>query len=157
LDADALNAVAKNPQIIEGAVSGLVFTPHLKEFSRLTGLSVEDIKLNPVGSAVNYAKKTGVILLLKGATTTVTDGENAYLVSAGTPGMAKCGSGDVLSGILAGLYAFSKSPLLLTAACGAYINGKAGELAAAGKNEYSMLASDTAGRIAEAVSGIICG
>jgi NAD(P)H-hydrate epimerase len=69
--------------------------------------------------------------------------------------MATGGSGDVLSGIIGGINAFSKSPFILNAACGAYISGVAGEIAAKEKNQYSMLASDTINNIPKAINQII--
>ncbi len=91
-----------------------------------------------------------MILLLKGSTTIVTDGGDVLLVSRGCPGMATAGSGDVLSGVLAGLLGWSACTPL-TAACGAYLAGLAGELAQAEKGDISMVASDTAAMLPEAI------
>ena len=132
----------------------VVLTPHLKEMERLSGVSVADLQRDPVTHATAFARKYGICLLLKGCTTVVTDGEETYLVDRGCAGMATAGSGDVLSGILAGLLGYSEvTPL--TVACGAYLAGRAGELAERDVNPVSMLASDTVSHIAEAVGELL--
>ena len=93
----------------------------------------------------------GICVLLKGACTVVTDGEKNYLVDRGCAGMATAGSGDVLSGILAGLLGYAPANAL-TLACGAYLAGVAGELAEADSNAISMTASDTVRALPRAIS-----
>ena len=88
----------------------------------------------------------GVTVLLKGPTTVVTDGDDVFLVDRGCPGMATAGSGDVLSGILAAICGSVDDPLL-AAAAGAWVNGRAGELAEAEYGAVSMIASDTASKL----------
>ena len=103
---------------------------------------MEEILADPIGTARAYAAAHGVILLLKGATTVVTDGQSTCLVTAGSPAMAKGGSGDVLTGVIGGLLAQGISPF--EAACaGAYLCGKAGEAAAAQLGVYAPSAEDT--------------
>ena len=139
MDADALTLLSKEA-LQFGA--NTVLTPHPKEFSRLSGLSIEHILAHPVPCALEFSQKHGVTLLLKGATTVVADGSQAYLITAGTPGMAKGGSGDVLTGVIGGLLAQGFAPA--EAAYGAaYLCGKAGERAAAVQGEYAMTAEDT--------------
>ena len=75
----------------------VILTPHLKEFERLSKISIGEIKENPIKYAEEYANNNKVILLLKGHTTIVTDGEETYCIEKGGPGMATAGSGDVLS------------------------------------------------------------
>ena len=120
----------------------VVLTPHLKEFSRLTGVSVPEIQADPIPLARAYAADTGSVLLLKGPATIVTDGDRVLLTDAGCPGMATAGSGDVLSGILAALAGWMEDSLF-AAVSAAYINGRAGELAEAETNSVSMIAGDT--------------
>ena len=81
IDADALNTLAKKPGAIEKAKNAVI-TPHPKEFSRLSGLDLEEILANPIELAREYASETGLVVLLKGATTVVTDGDIAVLVTA---------------------------------------------------------------------------
>lgn len=152
IDADGLNTLAEMDRaVLQDSHAEILLTPHIKEFSRLSGYSIAEIERAPVALAVEYAKKNGVVLLLKGACTVITDGDEVLLCDRGCAGMATAGSGDVLSGVLAGL--LGSAPLTpLTAACGAYIAGLAGELAEREINEISMLASDTVRQIGAAVS-----
>lgn len=157
IDADGLNSLSEmEPSILQTAVGRVVLTPHPKEFQRLSGISMEKITEDPVGSAEAYAQEKGVILLLKGACTVVTDGECTYFSDRGCAGMATAGSGDVLSGLLVGLLGYADANAK-TVACGAFTAGLAGELAERDVNPVSMLASDTVAHIAEAVTRIING
>ena len=154
LDADGLNALAALPdrdQLLHDTPARPVLTPHIREFSRLTGMKREDLLRDPIKYARNYAGSRNVILLLKGSTTIVTDGGGVLLVSRGCPGMATAGSGDVLSGVLAGLLGWSPCTPL-TVACGAYLAGLAGELAQAEKGAVAMVASDTAAMLPAALN-----
>ncbi len=155
IDADGLNTLAEmDPSILKSTACSVLLTPHLKEFERLSGVPMKEIQTDPIGHAMNYAKKTGVVLLLKGPCTVITNGEEVLLVNRGCAGMATAGSGDVLAGVLVGLLgAAPVSPL--TAACGAYVAGLAGELAQAESNPISMLASDTVAKIPAAISTIL--
>ena len=155
IDADGLNALATlEPSALREATCQVALTPHPKEFSRISGFSMEEIIADPIGKARSFAKAHGVCLLLKGACTVVTDGNEAYLINRGCAGMATAGSGDVLSGILAGLLGYL--PLTpLTLSCGAYIAGRAGELAEKEINSVSMLASDTVSQISCVIGEIL--
>lgn len=150
VDADGLTLLSRmDTETIRRAACRLVLTPHIKEFSRLTGLEIPEILDSPVGYAEAYAKETGAVVLLKGPATVVTDGARTRIVDAGCPGMATAGSGDVLSGILAAAAAVAEP--LEAAAAAAYINGKAGELAQRRSGSVSMTAGDTAGCVGEVV------
>ncbi len=148
LDADALNILSYDKTALNRPSGEVVITPHPKEFSRLTGLELEYILQNPVVAAVNYARQNHVTVLLKGATTVIADkgGEKVCLVRAGTPGMAKGGSGDVLSGVVAAFMAQGLGGYD-AASMGAFVCGKAGERAARKFGEYSMTPMDTIGEI----------
>lgn len=148
LDADGLNILAGHLDILPK--NQVVLTPHLKEFSRLTKISVEKLKKNKIEIAKEFAKKYQVILLLKGHTTIITDGNDVYFIKRGGPGMATAGSGDVLSGILAGLLGYQEYSLL-TVAAGTYLAGLAGELAEKDKTDIAMIASDTVEHIPDAI------
>ena len=153
IDADGLNTLSKMENIKLG--ENVVLTPHLKEFSRLINKEISDIKNHLVEYAYNYSKEhNNCILLLKGPTTIITNGKEIYLVDKGTVGMSTAGSGDVLSGILAGITAYSKENLLLTVAAGAYINGLAGEIGVEELNEISLMARDTIINIPKAIKQI---
>ncbi len=154
VDADGLTLLSRmDRERIRSASCTLILTPHLKEFSRLSGLEISEILNHPVTAAEAYAKENGVILLLKGPSTIITDGESTWITDAGCPGMATAGSGDVLSGILSAVAAFAPDPLRGTAAA-AYINGRAGELAQRRMGSVSMTSSDTASCIPEIVRAL---
>ena len=152
VDADGLTLLSRiSKERIKNAACTLILTPHIKEFSRLTGKDVDDILNEPVAVAEDYAKQNHVVLLLKGPSTIITDGDGTYFVDTGCAGMATAGSGDVLSGILSAVLAYSQDVLLGTAAS-AYINGKAGELAQGSVGSVSMVSSDTVSFIQKVVS-----
>lgn len=154
IDADGLNALAENGlDLLNKAVGKVILTPHLKEFSRLCGLPVAQILLDPIQTAKDFASAYGVTLLLKGPSTIVTDGERVYLIDRGCPGMATAGSGDVLSGVLTGIAGYC-ADTVTAAAAAAYVNGVAGELAEREKGAVSMLAGDTCRWIPEAIKTV---
>ena len=154
VDADGLTLLSRMDKgKIRKAACTLVLTPHVKEFSRLTGLSVDEILNSPVAAAEAYAKEQKVILLLKGPATIITDGETTYITDTGCAGMATAGSGDVLSGILAAVLGYAPDPLIGTAAA-AWINGKAGELAQEKYGAVGMVASDTIACVADVIKRI---
>lgn len=132
IDADALTALKDNLKVLTENTVAKILTPHAGEFSRLTGLDVENINADRLALAIKYAKKWNVVLLLKGAPTIVALPSGvAYLVNSGTSAMATGGSGDVLTGVIAGLVAQGLEPDT-AAICGAYLHGVAGTLATSG-------------------------
>ena len=155
IDADAINCLSQMDRGLLRRVSGrAILTPHPKEMERLCGIPVPELLEDPVAHAMEFAAQYGVTLLLKGPTTVVTDGKETYLVNRGCAGMATAGSGDVLSGVLAGMLGYSDATPL-TAACGAYLAGLAGELAEAEENPISMTSSDTIRMIPAAMSRML--
>lgn len=154
IDADGLNTLANmNMDILKNTKCKVILTPHLKEFERLSKISIEDIKKDEINIAKEFAKEHSVILLLKGPTTVITDGIKVYLVKRGCPGMATAGSGDVLSGILVGLLGYNKADIF-TISAGSYLNGLAGEIAEEKFTDISMIASDTINSLPEAIKKI---
>jgi len=150
LDADALNLLAASPELLKNRPAQTVITPHPREMSRLMGLPTEEILSDPLSYAEEFARRYQVIVVLKGASTVITDGVKSYLSATGSSGMAKGGSGDLLAGAVAALCAGGRDPL--TASYGAaYILGAAGELASAEKGAYSALPTDTYRHIAAIV------
>lgn len=137
LDADGINLVGKHKDILRGRTSPTILTPHAGEFQRLTGRKPED----RLESAVEAAEDLGVILVLKGHETVITDGISAYLNPTGNPGMAVGGSGDVLAGMIVSLLGQGIPPLE-AAACGAWLHGAAGDLCAKELGQYGMLPTD---------------
>ena len=155
IDADGLNQLAfMERSILKNTKAKIILTPHLKEFSRLTGLSIDEINNDAINLAIKFAKDNNLILLLKGTTTIVTDGYTVYLVDKGAPGMATAGSGDVLSGIIGGILPSNLDNLLLATAGASYINGYAGEIADRLNGSISMVASDTVNAIKDAILDI---
>ena len=154
IDADGLNTISKmNMDILRNTKCKVILAPHLKEFERLSKIKIEDVKQDEINFAKDFAKEYNVILLLKGPTTVVTNGDEVYLVKRGCAGMATAGSGDVLSGILVGLLGYNE-PDILTVAAGAYLNGLAGEIAQEKYTDISIIASDTAKCFPEAIKMI---
>ena len=151
IDADGINCLSKmDLNILKKYKGKIIITPHLKEFERISKVKIDEVKVNPIKYAKQFAKEYNVIVLLKGHTTIVTNGEDTYLVEKGCPGMATAGSGDVLSGILVGILGYNE-PNILTVSAGAYLAGTAGEIAQEKYTDISMKASDTIECIPEAI------
>lgn len=141
LDADGLNCIADNVDILKSAKCEILLTPHPGEMSRLTGLSVTEIENNRIDITSNFAKKYGVAVLLKGANTVIADKYgNVTLNTTGNPSMARGGSGDVLTGIIASLIPQTDS-LYTAAYTGAFIHGAAGDLTAEKQGKLSATPS----------------
>ena len=137
LDADGINVICAHSNILRERTAPTIITPHDGEFQRLGGILTED----RIASAKRLAKNLGVIVLLKGPGTIITDGNVCYKNPTGNPGMATGGSGDVLSGMIAALLGFGIPPLE-AAACGAWLHGAAGDICAREIGQYGTLPSD---------------
>ena len=137
LDADGINVLQDHIDILRGRTSSTILTPHYGEFLRIAG----QVSTDKISDAKCFAAKTGAIVLLKGNKTVITDGCDVYINPTGNPGMAVGGSGDVLSGIIAALLGQGISPLL-SAVCGAWLHGAAGDICAAELGQYGMLPTD---------------
>jgi len=143
LDADALNSISRfsTPEIFLKGSGRVVITPHPLEFSRISGMTVEEILSDRIGSAQAFSKKYGCITLLKGNGTVITDGIRTLVNTTGSPALAKGGSGDVLSGLIASLSAHIHDPLE-AAAIGAYFHGLAGDTLAVRYSSLGVTPSD---------------
>lgn len=151
LDADALNLLAKNRELFEKIRNRSVLTPHLIEFSRLIGFSPEVINKNKFERAKEFSKKYGIILLLKGKNTIITNGEELFANSTGNSHMANGGMGDCLTGIICSL-AGQKYDLMKSANIGAYLHGKiADELV---RRQYTVNATDVIDNISKYMNEI---
>lgn len=143
IDADGLNTIASHPYLTSYYTENIVITPHLGEMARLTGQKIEEIQADLPASAFSYASHYGITCVLKDAAVVTSGKEGAlYINTSGTSAMAKAGSGDVLTGILAGLMALGMEEEE-AAVLGVYIHGLAGEKAAK-KKLHSLLASEIA-------------
>jgi NAD(P)H-hydrate epimerase len=143
VDADGLNAIAANGiSKLRSAHAQFILTPHVGEFSRLTGLPSVEVEHRRIEAARVFAKQIGTTVVLKGVPTVTASKEgNCYLNSTGNPGMATAGSGDVLSGIIAGLWAQGMSDVE-AAYAGVFLHGVSGDLAAKKMGERGLLAND---------------
>lgn len=142
IDAGGLNVISKfGTEILGEKKCKVILTPHVGEFARLIQTNKDVIMSDIIDCAKDFAKEFGVILLLKSATSVITDGEQVYINVSGCQGMAKAGSGDVLSGILCGMT--GKCDYLLDTVAGAsYLFGLCGEVAQENSNVYTVTASD---------------
>ncbi len=156
LDADGLNSLAKYKtsefsKLFSEKKCDVLLTPHVKEYARLTGKTVDEILQDGVYATREFCSKYQINVLLKNASSVLSDGDKTVLIAAGCSGQAKGGSGDALLGVIAGLCASGASAFdggLL----GAELVGKAAELAAAEIGEYSLTASDVIAYLGRAFS-----
>jgi NAD(P)H-hydrate epimerase len=148
LDADALNIIASNSELLHRLPQGTVITPHPGEFDRLAGSS--ENAYERIQKARSMANEQKICIVLKGAYTAVcTPSGNVFFNTSGNPGMATAGSGDVLTGIISGLLAQGYSPEE-SAVIAVYMHGIAGNLAAANLSEESMIAGDITAMLGKA-------
>ncbi len=150
LDADALNQLAKAPELFKLLHENVILTPHVAEMARLSGESIATILADPIGIAQTYAKKWNCVVLLKGATTCISNGSETRLNTTGNAGLAKGGSGDVLAGLITGLLAQGLSPLD-AASSGAYLLGASADVALDLLKERMLLARDVIGAIEQTI------
>ncbi len=155
LDADGINAICGNINILTEAKGGILLTPHPLEFSRLSGLSVEKICKSRLEVAEDFSRKYGCTLLLKGAGTIISHkGERVCINTTGNSALSKGGSGDVLSGMIAS-FAAQGAELYESAVVAAYLHGSAGDLLSRTYSEYGILPSDLPLEAARILSFIV--
>lgn len=150
LDADGLNAISANIDVLKGRKGEIVLTPHEGEMSLLCGKTLQEIKNDRENTAFDFAKRYGVTVVLKGRNTIITDGERVFVNPTGNAGMATGGSGDVLSGVIGSLMG-QRMSAFDGAVLGAYIHGRAGDLAKKDKGEMGLIASDIAENLPYAI------
>ncbi|MDO4793136.1 MAG: NAD(P)H-hydrate dehydratase [Filifactor alocis] len=143
IDADGLNLLAERPSLLHTDKT-LILTPHEGEFSRLTTTSIQDIKANKVELAEAFARNFGLILVLKGEISVITDGKTTYLSDVGVPEMATGGMGDALTGVIASFIGQKISPLEASALAVYLHSYTARELS---RSMYSVLAGDVISRL----------
>lgn len=149
IDADGINILSKCIDIITN--KNVILTPHPMEFSRLTGLSLENVKNNKLDLAIEFSQKYQCTLILKGSgDTIITDGNSVYICNVTNSGMAKGGSGDVLAGIVSSFVAQGMTSM---EACklAVYIHTQSGLLCADKLGKYSMLPTDIIGEISNVI------
>jgi ADP-dependent NAD(P)H-hydrate dehydratase / NAD(P)H-hydrate epimerase len=143
LDADALNAFEGSADQLNGEGRTLIMTPHPGEMSRLTGSTIEEIQANRLEIARNFAREHQLIVVLKGHRTLIAAPDGVIWVNpTGNPGMATGGTGDVLTGMVAGLVAQHPQQPLEATVLAVYLHGLAGDLASQKLSEHSLVATD---------------
>jgi len=154
VDADGLNNLMDSKSLLEKPASPRILTPHPGEFSRLCGLSIEEVQSNREDVAFYFAEKSGTVVVLKGPNTVVTDGERIFVNQTGNSGLATGGTGDVLTGLLTAVLAQNMEPF--EAACLAvHLHGLAGDLGAEEKSQPSLIASDLPHFLTQAIKQYI--
>jgi NAD(P)H-hydrate epimerase len=153
IDADALNILVAEPVLLTKLAKGrtLVLTPHPGEMARLAGINIIEIQANRLEVARGFAQRTGVTLVLKGARTLIAHPDGRVAVNTtGNPGMAKGGSGDLLTGLIAGLLAQYPDESARAVEAAVYLHGFAADLAVRRDDEHTLLATDSLSHLAQA-------
>lgn len=149
IDADALNIISADTNILKSCRSAVIITPHIGEMARLTGKDKEEILADTVGAAASFAQENNVVCVLKNAATVVAEPDGnrrIYINNSGCAAMAKGGLGDVLTGVIAGMLALRIEPFS-AASMGVYVHGLAGEAAAHDCGSHGAVASDILERL----------
>lgn len=142
VDADALNVLEGDLELLRPRGPHTVITPHPGEMSRLLGSSTKDVQSDRIGAALECAGRSGCVVVLKGAGTVVAHPDGTfYINTTGNPGMASGGTGDVLTGMIGALLARGCSPIK-SAAASVFLHGAAGDMAAGKISEHSLTATD---------------
>ncbi len=164
MDADAINSLEGNKQILKKARSPIILTPHAGEMARLlskvSGVRYQvlgeklrtEIEEDRINTVISLAKETGTYLVLKGVPTVIAEPEGRVFINpTGNSGMASAGTGDVLTGMLSGFLGQGLNPIEASILA-VYMHGLAGDIAAKNKGEHSLIASDITDAIPEAFS-----
>lgn len=149
IDADGINCIASDIDILQKKNTDIVLTPHIGEMARLMNCENEEVVKNRFAAAESFAEKYGVTVLLKGAGTLIADAHYTAVNTTGNPGMSKGGSGDVLSGIVAAFIALGYD-VFDAAGYAAYIHGLAGDITAESFSQEAMLPRDLINSLADA-------
>lgn len=147
IDADAINCIAENKELLKHIPENAIFTPHLGELEKLVGKWKDDY--DKIEKAKKFAKKHKAIVVIKGGNTITVFEDQLYINTSGNPGMATAGSGDVLSGAIVGLLAQGYDPLTATTFA-VYLHGSAGNIVSHAISYEGTMAGDIAGAIGEA-------
>lgn len=153
IDADGINALSTNIDILKDAQAPVILTPHPGEMSRICGKSIAEIIENPIVTAYEFAQKYGVTVVLKGANTVVCSHESneIYINTTGNSGLARGGSGDLLAGMTVSLLAQGMSPFDASV-CAVYLHGLCADMVAEKTSMRGMLPSDVLNHLPELFS-----
>ncbi len=154
IDADGINCITDGIDIIKRKRSGIILTPHPAEMGRLCNKNTSEIQQDRLAAALDFSRKYNAVTVLKGAGTVIAKPDKVLVNQNGNPGMAKGGSGDVLSGIIASLTAQGIKPFD-SAALGVFVHGLAGDIAAEKLSMQSMTATDIIKNLSEAFKMIM--
>ena len=151
IDADALNAFEGKTELLNGKGRTMVLTPHPGEMARLVGLTVKEVEADRIGLARRFAMKHQLTLVLKGWRTLVAHPDGTVAVNTtGNPAMAKGGSGDILTGIVAGMLAQFPADAARAVETAVFLHGLAADFAARAMDEHTVLATDTVTHLSDA-------
>jgi ADP-dependent NAD(P)H-hydrate dehydratase / NAD(P)H-hydrate epimerase len=151
IDADALNAFEGKTSLLNGKGRVMVLTPHPGEMARLVGMTVKEVEADRVGLARRFAMEHKLTLVLKGWRTLVAHPDGSIAVNtSGNPAMAKGGSGDILTGIVAAMLAQFPDDAKRAVETAVYLHGLAGDFAATAMDEHTVLATDTVTHLSDA-------
>jgi hydroxyethylthiazole kinase-like uncharacterized protein yjeF len=153
IDADALNILAAKPALLKRLAKGrfVVLTPHPGEMARLAGITVAEVQAKRLEIARGYAQRMGLTLVLKGARTLIAHPDGRVAINtSGNPGMAKGGSGDLLTGLIAGVLAQYPDRAAKAIETAVYLHGLAADLAVDQGDEHTLLATDSLAQLARA-------
>ena len=154
IDADGLNALSQNTDILLGKRCSVILTPHPGEMSGLTGIPIAEIEQNRTKIAVDFAKKYDAVVLLKGHDTVIASPDGGYHTNTtGNSGMATGGSGDVLTGIIAS-FVGQGVPVYNAAVLSAFLHGLSGDIAAEKYGEFSLAAGDLIKSLPTAIKAV---
>jgi NAD(P)H-hydrate epimerase len=154
IDADALNTLAQIPDWWQKLIQDAILTPHPGEMTRLAGVSVDEVQRQRLDIARKSAVEWRKVVVLKGAYTVVAASDGRARISqVANPGLASAGTGDVLTGVIAGLVAQGLS-LFDAAACGVYLHGQAGEMVRRELGDAGMLAGDLLPALPKVMMGL---
>ena len=143
LDADGLNAFEGHAEELNGKARSLVITPHPGEMARLVGSSVAAVQRDRLNVARTFAREHGVIVVLKGHRTVIAEPDGVVWVNTtGNPGMATGGTGDILTGMVAGLIAQNRERITEAVIAAVHLHGLAGDVACETMGEQSLVATD---------------
>ncbi|BBJ28599.1 NAD(P)H-hydrate dehydratase [Athalassotoga saccharophila] len=152
IDADGINVLSKFDYEL---LPNMIITPHPGEFARLTSKSIDEILADPLTHAIRFSNEKHALTLLKGPTTVIANPDGRYAINiTGNSALAKGGSGDVLTGMIAG-FAAQGMNLFDAAKLSAYIHGRTSELYAQDKGEYSMIAREIGDLVPQIIKELI--
>lgn len=151
IDADGIVLLGKNKSLLNNLKDRAIITPHPGEMARFLGLTVEEVEANRVNIAKEVASKYGIVVLLKGYNTVISNGKDVYINPTGNSKMASGGMGDALTGIINGFLSQGVS-LEQAALLSAYIHGKIADRL--GKSSYIVNARDIIGELPKEINTI---